>query len=44
MWTVYYNPSTRRYTVAQHHPHGFIYAYGPASWDACWAYIRARGG
>jgi hypothetical protein len=43
MWTVYRNTSTGRYTVAQTNPGaGWIYAYGPASWEACWTWIGGR--
>jgi hypothetical protein len=44
MWNVYYNYGTRQYTVAQVTPHGYFHVYGPASWAACWAVVKARRG
>lgn len=43
MWYVYRNQATQRYTVAQVHPGaGWFYAYGPATWQRCWAFVNGR--
>ena len=40
MYYVYRHATTKQLTVAQTQPFNYFYAYGPASFADCWAWVR----